>query len=122
MANTFKLKTNGSMPAAAGTPDALYTVPASTTSVIIGLTLANNDTASITVDVKIVSTTVDAGQPVATQTNETVFVIKGAPIVGGGSLELMAGNKYILQAGDILQIDSDTSAKVDAILSIMEIT
>jgi len=116
MANTFKLKTNGLMPAAAGTPDALYTVPALTTSVIIGLTLANNDTASITVDVKIVSTTVD------NETNETVFVIKGAPIVGGGSLELMAGNKYILQAGDILQIDSDTSAKVDAILSIMEIT
>jgi len=122
MANTFKLKSNASMPAAAGTPDALYTVPAATTTVVIGLTLANNDTASITADVKIVSTTVDAGQPAATQTNETVFVIKDAPIVGGGSLELMAGNKYILQTGDILQIDSDTSAKVDATLSIMEIT
>ena len=116
MANTFKLKTNGSMPAAAGTPDALYTVPASTTAVIIGLTLANNDSASITVDVKIVSTTSD------NETNETVFVIKDAPIIGGGALEMMAGNKYILQTGDILQIDSDTTAKVDATLSIMEIT
>jgi len=115
MANTFKLKTNGAMPASAGTPDTLYTVPAATTTVIIGLTLANIDTTSVTATVQIVSTTVDV------ETNETVSVIKDVPILAGASLELMSGNKYILQTGDIVKIDCGTSAKIDATLSIMEI-
>jgi methionine aminopeptidase len=34
----------------------------------------------------------------------------------------MAGNKYILQTGDVVKIDCGTSAKIDATLSIMEIT
>ena len=40
MANTFKVKTNAAMPASAGTALTLYTVPSSTTTVVIGLTLA----------------------------------------------------------------------------------
>ena len=39
MANTFKVKTNGAMPASAGTPT--YTCPSATTCVVIGLTLCN---------------------------------------------------------------------------------
>ena len=45
MANTFKVKTNGAMPSSAGTPLTLYTVPSSTTTVVIGLTLCNIHTA-----------------------------------------------------------------------------
>lgn len=116
MANTFKLKTNGAMPASAGTPDTLYTVPAATTATVIGLTLANVHTALVTATVQIVSTTVDV------ETNETVSVVKGTPILVGSSLELMSGNKYILQTGDVIKIDCDTSAKIDATLSVMEIT
>ena len=37
MANTFKVKTNGAMPASAGTPLTLYTGKSSTTTVVIGL-------------------------------------------------------------------------------------
>ncbi len=48
MANTFKVKTNGAMPASAGTPLTLYTVPSSTTTVVIGLTLCNIHTGSVT--------------------------------------------------------------------------
>jgi len=99
MANTFKLKSNGAMPASSGTPDTLYTVPAATTTVVIGLTLANIDTSSVTATVQIVSTTVDV------ETNETVNVIKDVSILAGSSLELMSGNKYILQTGDIIKVD-----------------
>ena len=122
MANTFKLKTNAAMPASAGTPDDLYTVPADTTTVIIGLTLTNVHTSAVTATVQIASTTVDTGQPAATQTNQTVNVIKDVSILAGSSLELMAGNKYILQTTDIVKVDCNVSGKIDATLSIMEIT
>ena len=116
MANTFKLKTNDNMPASAGTPLTLYTCPGSTTTVVLGLLLCNNDTSQRTVDVKIESDTND------TETNETVFLTKDTPIPATSSLELLAGNKVVLQATDVLKIDSDVAGKIDATLSIMEIT
>ena len=116
MANTFKLKSNANMPASAGTPLTLYTCPGSTTTVVLGLLLCNNDTSQRTVDVKIESDTSD------TETNETVFITKDTPIPATSSLELLAGNKVVLQATDVLKIDSDVAGKIDATLSIMEIT
>ena len=68
------------------------------------------------VDVQIVSDTSD------TETNSTVFAIKDAPIPAGSTLEVMAGNKVVLQTTDVLKIDCDVAAKIDATLSIMEIT
>ena len=116
MANTFKLKSNANMPASAGTPLTLYTCPGSTTTIVLGLLLCNNDSSQRTVDVKIESDTSD------TETNETVFITKDTPIPATSSLELLAGNKVVLQATDVLKIDSDVAGKIDATLSIMEIT
>ena len=116
MANTFKVKTNGAMPASAGTPLTLYTVPSSTTTVVIGLLLCNIHTTAVTVDVQLVSDTSD------TETNETVFITKDTPVPATSSLEIMSGNKIVLQATDVLKIDSDVAGKIDATLSIMEIT
>ena len=116
MANTFKVKTNANMPASAGTPLTLYTCPGSTTTIILGLLLCNNDTSQRTVDVKIESDTSD------TETNETVFITKDTPVPATSSLEIMSGNKIVLQATDVLKIDSDVAGKIDATLSIMEIT
>jgi hypothetical protein len=116
MANTFKVKSNAAMPASAGTADTIYTVPSSTTTVVVGLTLCNVHTTSVTASVLIESNTVD------TETNENVTVVKDATIPAGSSLELMSGNKYILQATDVMKIDCSVSAKIDATLSIMEIT
>ena len=116
MANTFKIKTNDAMPTSAGTPLTLYTVPGSTTTVILGLMLCNVDTSQRLVDVHIESDTSD------TETNANVHAIKDAPIPAGSTLEVMAGNKVVLQATDVLKIDCDVAAKIDATLSIMEIT
>tara|TARA_Y100001970_G_scaffold267678_1_gene357985 strand:+ start:4744 stop:5094 length:351 start_codon:yes stop_codon:yes gene_type:complete len=116
MANTFKVKTNGAMPASAGTPLTLYTVPSSTTTVVIGLTLCNIHTGTVTADVQLVSDTSD------TETNETVLLIKDVSIPAGSSLELLTGGKVVLQTTDILKIDCSVSAKIDATLSILEIT
>ena len=116
MANTFKIKTNDAMPTSAGTPLTLYTVPGSTTTIILGLMLCNVDTSQRLVDVHIESDTSD------TETNSNVHAIKDAPIPAGSTLEVMAGNKVVLQATDVLKIDCDVAGKIDATLSIMEIT
>ena len=116
MANTFKIKTNAAMPASAGTPLTLYTVPSSTTCVVIGLILCNVHTTSVTASVKIESNTSD------TETNENVTVAKDVSIPAGSSLELLTGGKVVLQATDILKIDCSVTAKIDATLSILEIT
>mgnify|MGYP000189991024 CR=1 FL=1 len=116
MANTFKVKTNGAMPSSAGTPLTLYTVPSSTTCVVIGLTLCNIHTTGVTASVQLVSDTSD------TETNETVKLIDGVTIPAGSSLEVLSGGKYVLQAPDILKIDCSVAAKLDATLSILEIT
>ena len=116
MANTFKVKTHANMSNSAGTPETLYTCPGSTTTFVLCLLLCNNDTSQRTVDVKIESDTSD------TETNETVFITKDTPIPSTSSLEIMSGNKIVLQATDVLKIDSDVTGKIDATLSIMEIT
>ena len=58
MANTFKVKTNGAMPTS-GSAETLYTVPSSTTTVVIGLLLCNIHTSAVTVDVSLESDTSD---------------------------------------------------------------
>ena len=116
MANTFKVKTNGAMPTSTGTPLTLYTVPNYTTTVIIGLTLCNIHTTTVTADVQLVSDTSD------TETNETVLLIKDVSIPAGASLELLTGGKVVVQATDIIKIDCSVTAKIDATLSILEIT
>ena len=116
MANTFKLKSNGAMPASAGTPLTLYTVPNSTTTVVIGLLLCNIHTTSVTADVQLVSDTSD------TETNETVLLIKDVSIPANSTLEVLTGGKIVIQQTDILKIDCSVTAKIDATLSILEIT
>ena len=78
--------------------------------------LCNVDTSQRLVDVHIESDTSD------TETNSNVHAIKDAPIPAGSTLEVMGGNKVVLQASDVLKIDCDVAAKIDATLSIMEIT
>ena len=113
MANTFKLKTKAGIDASLVT---VYTVPSSTTTVIIGLTIANIKGASITADAKIVSDTSD------TETHANVYLVKDIPLPTGSSVEVMSGNKIVLQATDVVQVKGSVADAVDVILSIMEIT
>ena len=116
MANTFKVKSNAAMPASTGTPLTIYTVPSSTTTVVIGLTLCNVHTTSVTASVKIDSNTSD------TETNQEVFVVKDVSIPAGSSLEVLSGGKYVMQTTDVMKIDCSVASKIDATLSILEIT
>ena len=59
MANTFKVKTHTAMPDTAGTPLTLYTCPGSTTTIVLGLVIANLDGSTRTASVQLVSDTSD---------------------------------------------------------------
>ena len=119
MANTFKVVTFAAEPASAGSPYTVYTTPGSTTTIILGLVLSNIHTSQITTEVELVSTTSGGGR--AAQ-NGTSFIIKDAPIPVGSSLELLAGNKVVLETGDLIRVDCSVADKLSGTLSIMEIT
>jgi hypothetical protein len=119
MANTFKVVSHDVMPATSGTPEDLYTCPSSTTTIILGMVLANVHTSQVTTSVKLESTTSGGGR---TATNTTTFLLKDAPLPVGSSLEILSGNKVVLEAGDKIQIDCSVADKTSVTMSIMEIT
>ena len=81
------------------------------------MSIANITSSQITVDVKIESDTVD------TETNANVFIVKDAPVPAGGTLVPIGGDqKIVLQATDVLKVQSDTANSADTVLSILEIT
>jgi hypothetical protein len=49
-------------------------------------------------------------------------VIKDAPIPVGGSLEIMSGNKIVVETTDVVKVSSSIADKISATMSIMEIT
>ena len=113
MANTFKLKTKAAIDASLVS---VYTVPANTTSVVIGLTIANIKGSSVTADAQVVTASSSG------ENADNVYVIKDVPLPAGASIEVMAGNKIVLEAGDIVKVKGSVTNAVDAILSIMEIS
>jgi len=108
MANTFKLKTKANVGI---TTQNVYVVPSATTTVVIGITLANTSGSGCIVGVGITRPSTD-----------DVKLLKNAPIPQGSSLEFMSGNKVVLETADTITVDSDTNNSVDATLTIMEIT
>ena len=118
MANTFKVVSHDVMPASSGTPEDLYTCPGSTTTIILGMVLANVHTSQVTTSVKLVSTTSGGGR---TATNTTTFLLKDAPLPVGSSLEILSGNKVVLETTDKIQIDCSVADKASVTMSIMEI-
>jgi uncharacterized membrane protein len=121
MANTFKVVNFAAEPNAAGTPYIMYTAASDTTTIILGLILTNIHTAAVTATVTLVSTT--SNRAIANNAdNGTSVIIKAAPIPVGGSLELMSGNKVVLEEDDAIKIDCSVADKLSGTLSIMEIT
>ena len=110
MANTFKLNTKAGGAVAANTDITVLT--ATTTTILIGLTISNKIGNSVTVDVKLESGT--AG-------NANVKIGQNLPIPTGSSLDALAG-KIVMNTNDVLKVQSDTANSIDIVLSIMEIT
>ena len=108
MANTFKLKTKASVGV---TKENVYVTPAATTTVVIGVTLANVSGQSINV-----------GMGITRASTDDVNVLKDIPLPQGSSIEFMQGNKVVLETTDSFTAISDTASSLDVALTIMEIT
>ena len=121
MVNTFKVVTFAAEPASSGTPYVVYTAAGSTTTVVLGLVLSNIHTSQVTATVRVVSDTGSRGGS-NNVTNGTSIIVKDAPIPVGSALELMAGNKVVLETTDQITIDCSVADKLSGTLSIMEIT
>ena len=106
MSNTFKRAVLANIDTALAT---VYTVPSTTTTVVIGLTLANITASSITASVQL-----------ATAGDDT-YIAKDIPLPVGSSVEIMAGNKIVMQTTDILKVSGSATNSVDATMSYMEI-
>ena len=108
MANTFKLKTKANV---GTTTSDVYVVPSTTTTVVIGVTLANTSGSSINV-----------GIGINRNSSDDVKLMNSVPIPQGSSFEFMSGNKIVLEATDTFVAESDVNNSLDVALTIMEIT
>ena len=118
MANTFKVVTV----AGVTSEEQIYIAGGSVAAtIILGLMVGNKGTSQVTSTVKLVSNT-SSRPPSDTNggANANVQLVTNAPIPAGSSLELLAGNKIVLEDTD--EITVSASGAVDIALSIMEIT
>lgn len=102
MANTFKKVATTDT----GTSEVtLYTVPASTTTVVIGFMIANTTSTMVFADVSV------GGAVLGSE----------IPIPAGSSLSALDG-KIVLEAADTVKLTSSDVTSLDSYLSIMEIS
>ena len=118
MANDFKRFTSASLGTTAGaSATAVYTVPSSGSameSIVIGITLANKSNAGITASVFLDNY----------DGSNDVYIVKDATVPAGSSLEVMSGNKLVLQGdgttNDALRISGSTASSLDATVSVLD--
>ena len=115
MANTFKVITKAGVTSA----DVIYTVAGSTTTIILGLIIGNTTSGAITSSVTLGTDTANrAGAN--NETNQDVELVTSTAIPANSSLELLGGNKIVMETTDTLTVVG--SGAVDIALSVMEIT
>lgn len=93
------------------TATTIYTAPASTTTTVIGLSVANVSGATVSADVTM------------TKGATTVYLIKAAPVPVGGTLVVIGGDqKVVLETGNLIQVRSSAVTSLDSVASVLELT
>ena len=82
---------------------------------MLSISLSNTTSASKTVDIQVVSDTNDGTQ------NANTYLGKSLPVPAGGTLEVMQGNKLVLQTTDAIKAKASATSSVDLLISVMEI-
>ena len=117
MANDFKRFCVPDVSASSNTT--IYAVPAGASSaalesIVIGITMANKTSSGITASIFIDN---EDG-------SNDVFIVKDASIPAGASLEVMSGNKLVLQNdgtnGDNLEALASAANSLDITVSVLE--
>ena len=120
MANDFKrFPVNNVNTSTGASASAVYTVPAGAgssalESIVIGITVSNTSSTGITASVFLDN---NSG-------SNDVHIVKDATIPAGSSLEVMSGNKLVLQntgsAADVLRVSASAATSADAVVSVLE--
>ena len=104
MANDFK----GVQSVGITTAATVYTAPASKDSIILELDISNTTSSAVTASAEVLDSS--AGTD--------AFIVKDAPIPSGGSLQVISGQKIILETGDSIRVTA--SGACDVVCSILE--
>jgi len=104
MANDFKNAQETSVTS----QTTVYTAPANKDSIILELDVANTTSSAVTASVKLYDL------------SDTAFahIVKDAPIPSGSSLQVISGQKVILETGDYICVVA--SGACDVVCSILE--
>ena len=86
----------------------IYTAPAAKTSILLELDIANTTQNVVEANVEIFDTSASTD----------AFLVKNAPVPAGGTLQVVAGQKIILEATDIVKVSA--TAAVDVVAAILE--
>jgi|TARA_B110000196_G_scaffold291931_1_gene279189 hypothetical protein len=105
MSNDFK---NGLAKDVGTAATTIYTAPSLKNSIVIECDIANTTNGTVTADAFITSGGVD------------YYIVKNAPVPSGGSLQVVSNQKVILEAGEALKVQSNTTSSVDVVASILE--
>ena len=110
MANTFK---NYTLKAVGTSATNVYAVGAGVQATVIGMSIANMITTPISASVSLSGGTISGN----------VFLIKDATVAPGGALIPIGGDqKFVLEAGDYLQVNTSVASSGDVIISALEIS
>tara|TARA_R110000765_G_scaffold410021_1_gene508533 strand:- start:216 stop:554 length:339 start_codon:yes stop_codon:yes gene_type:complete len=112
MANTFKNVHKRKVPAS---EVAAYTTAGGTTTIMLGMSICNVSDIDQTVDVRFNNTS-------GTTDVMKTYLVKDLDIPAESTIELFAGQKYVLETTDQIWIRASTADTLDVFIGIMEIT
>ena len=115
MANTFKNASSKSVDHSAF--ETLYTCPSATTAIILGLAITNKTDNSVTVSVQFIDSSASGSAA-----DKERLLLNEVSIPANTTLEVFAGQKYVLETTDILKVKAGTTTSLDAVLGLMQIT
>jgi hypothetical protein len=78
-------------------------------STVIGMTLANTTTSSVTANVTLTSGAT------------TVYLIKNVVLPSGNTLSVLGDGKFIVNEDDLVRVQSSAASSVDVIVSTVEV-
>ena len=104
MANDFK----GVQSVGVTSVTTVYTAPANKDSIILELDIANTTASAVTASAEVLDSS--AGTD--------AYIVKDAPIPAGSSLQVISGQKVILETGDSIRVTA--SGACDVVCSILE--
>lgn len=102
-----------------------YQCPDSTTTIVLSMSIINKYNEPVSCIVYLNSTTSETktvSSSSVTETNENITLLHSIPIPVNTTLEVMSGQKIVLQQTDSIVVKANKSNAVDITMSVMEIS